>query len=39
MQDKRRAQTQASRSEESTNGAINLRVSSHTEVRGDSPSL
>jgi len=39
MQDERHARTQAPRAEELTKGAIDLCLSSQTEVRGDSPSL
>jgi len=39
MQDEKYAQTQASRPEELTNGAINLLLSSQTKEKGGSPSL
>ena len=38
MQDERRAWTQAPKAKELTKGAINLRLSYQTEVRGNSPS-
>jgi len=39
MQDESHAWTEVPRAKELTNGAINLRLSYQTEVRGDSPSL